>query len=49
MKPFCHIYSEQFDDVMKTRKHIFNKHYDYALAQANGDKEQLRKWMELTE
>jgi len=36
-----------FDTIIDGRKHDFQEHYDYALAQCNGDTEQLKKWMDL--
>lgn len=36
-----------FDTIIEGRKHDFQEHYDYALAQCNGDTEQLKKWMDL--
>lgn len=40
----CNIF---FDTVVEARKHDFEKHYEYALAQCHGDVNELKKWMAL--
>lgn len=40
---FCINCGRVFDNVTDARKHDLAEHYDYVLAQCNGDKELLRK------
>lgn len=49
MRPWCSVCGETFDNMIKCRKHVFDNHYAYALAQAQGDKNLLGEWMNLTE
>jgi len=43
---YCFECSIMFDTVIESRKHDFEKHYDYALEQC-GDKKKLIEWMNL--
>lgn len=36
-----------FKTIIEGRKHDFDKHYEYALAQCYGDKKKLHEWMNL--
>jgi hypothetical protein len=44
---YCFGCGIMFDKIIDARKHDFEKHYDYALAQCNGDKDKLQEWMNL--
>jgi len=44
---YCFDCAIMFDTVIEGRKHDFEKHYEYALAQCYGDKQKLHEWMNL--
>ena len=46
---YCFDCTIMFDTVIEARKHDFEKHYEYALAQCYGDKKKLLEWMNLSE
>ena len=44
---WCIICGDVFISIREARKHYLAEHYDYVLAQCKGDKELLKKWVDL--
>ncbi len=43
---WCSVCGNVFESITNTKKHMISKHYDYVLAQCNGDKKLMIKFVE---